>query len=70
MQLRSLDTDYFFKIPPGVEKKYASVTGNTMKHSVSGGGDNPVLLQEEEENATEETNDDANINAEANDQTG
>ena len=38
----------------------------TIKQPVSGGGGGPVLLQEEEENVAEETNDDADLNAEAN----
>ena len=33
-----------------------------MKQSVSRGGKDPVLLQEEEENKYEETNDDADVN--------
>ena len=37
-----------------------------MKQSVSRGEKNPVLLQEEEENVAEYTNDDADVNAEAN----
>ena len=37
-----------------------------MKQSVLGGGKNPVLLQEEEENVSGETNDDANVIAEEN----
>ena len=36
-----------------------------MKQSFSGVGQNPVLLQEEEENVSEDTNYDANVNAEA-----
>ena len=64
--LRSLDTDDLFKIKPVIAKKKASLTGNTMKQSVSGENNNPVLLQEEEESVSEETNDDANVNTEAN----
>ena len=45
-QLISLDTDDLFKRTPGVYEKQVSVTVNTMKHSVSGGEKNPVLLQE------------------------
>ena len=37
-----------------------------MKQSVSRKKKNPVLLQEEEGNLSEETNDDADVNAEAN----
>ena len=37
-----------------------------MTQSVSGGGKNQDLLQEEEENVAEETNDYADVNAEAN----
>ena len=37
-----------------------------MKQSVSRVKKNPVLLQEEEENVAEETNDDADVNVEAN----
>ena len=65
-QLISLDTDNSFKITPDVDEKQATVTGNTVKQSVSRGGENPVLLQEEEENISEETNDDSDVNAEAN----
>ena len=36
-----------------------------MKHSFSRGGENPVLLQEKE-NVSEDTNDDADVNTEAN----
>ena len=49
----SLDTDKFFKITPGVDEKQASVTGNKVKQSVSGGKKNQFLLQEEEENIVE-----------------
>ena len=67
LQLRSLDTDYFFKRTPVVDEKQASVTVNTVKLSVSGGGaGNPFLLQEEEETVAEDTNDYADVNAEAN----
>ena len=34
-QLKSLDTDYFFKTTPVVDDIQASVTGNTMKQSAS-----------------------------------
>ena len=34
-QLRSLDTDVFFKRTPGVYEKQASVTVNTTKQSVT-----------------------------------
>ena len=34
-QLISLDTDDLFKRTPDVDEKQASVTGNTMKQSVS-----------------------------------
>ena len=37
LQLISLDKYDFFKITPVVDEKQASVTGNTMKKSVSGG---------------------------------
>ena len=37
-----------------------------MKQSVSGEGGNPFLLQEEEWNVAEDTNDDADVNVEAN----
>ena len=37
-----------------------------MRQSVSWGKKNPVLLQKEEENVAEETNDDAGVNSEAN----
>ena len=47
-KLRSLDTDDLFKRTPGVYEKQAVVTGNKVKHSVSVGGNNPVLLQQEE----------------------
>ena len=50
-QLRYLDIDYLFKRTLVVDEKRASVTVNTPKQSVSRGGENPVLLQEEEENA-------------------
>ena len=50
LQLRSLDTDNFFKRTPGVDNKKAIVTGNTIKYSPSGRGKNPYLLQQEEEN--------------------
>ena len=36
-ELISLDKGYFFNMIPGVDEKQASVTGNTMKQSVSGG---------------------------------
>ena len=65
-KLRSLDIDDFFKITPDVDEKQASVTGNTVKQLVFRGGENPVLLQEEEENVAEDTNDDAGVNAKAN----
>ena len=65
-QLISLDTYDLFKRTPNVDEKQASVTGNTIKQSVSRGGKNTDLLQEEEENVSEETNDDANVNTEAN----
>ena len=42
-QLRSLDSDDFFKTTPGVDEKKASVTGNTLKKSVH--EKNPVLWQ-------------------------
>ena len=35
-----------------------------MNKSVYGGGKNPVLLQDEEENVAEDTNDNADVNAE------
>ena len=66
MQLISLDTDDFFKRTLGVDEKQASVTGNTTKQSVYKKKQNPVLLQEEEENIAEETNYDAYVNVEAN----
>ena len=44
-QLRSLDTDNFFKITPGVEVKQVSVTVDKMKQSVSGVKKNQFLLQ-------------------------
>ena len=47
-QLRSLDTDDFFKRTSAVDEKQANVTVNTMKQSVFGEQKNPVLLQEEE----------------------
>ena len=65
-QLISPDKDYFFKVTPGIDEKQASVTGNTTKQSVSGGEKNLVLLQEKEEKLSEETNYDADVNAEAN----
>ena len=37
-----------------------------MKQSVSRGKNNPVLLQQEEENVAEETNDYADVNLEEN----
>ena len=37
-----------------------------MKQSISGGGKNPDLLQEEEENVAEEANDDDAVNVESN----
>ena len=37
-----------------------------MRQSVCQGKNNPVLLKEEEENVSEETNDDAGVNSEAN----
>ena len=37
-----------------------------MKQSVLGGKRNPCLLQKEEENVDEETNDDSDVNIEAN----
>ena len=36
-EIRSLDTDDFFKITPVVDEKQYSVTGNTTRQSVSGG---------------------------------
>ena len=49
-------------------KKKARITGYKTKQSVSevGGGENTYLLQQEEENVYEETNDDADVNTEAN----
>ena len=38
-QLRSLDTDHLFKMTPFFDDRQASVTGNKMKQSVSGGGE-------------------------------
>ena len=65
-QLRFLDIYDFLKRTPGVDEKQAIVTVNTTKQSVSGGrGENPVLLQEEE-NVAEETNYYADVNSEAN----
>ena len=46
-QLRSLDTYSSFERTPVVDNTQASVTGNTIKQSAS--ENNPVLLQEEEE---------------------
>ena len=66
LQLRSIDTEYLFKRTPAVDEKQASVTVNTMKHSVFGRGKNPDLLKIEQENASEETNDDSGVNVEAN----
>ena len=43
-QLRFLDIDGLFKIEPVVDEIRASVTGNTMKQSVSGEEKNPDLL--------------------------
>ena len=60
-QLRYLHTYIFFKRTPFVDEKQASVTGNTIKQSVAGGGENLYLLQEAEENISEEANDDADI---------
>ena len=37
-----------------------------MKQSVSGENNNPVVLQEEEENVAEKTNYDSDVNAKAN----
>ena len=65
-QLRSLDTDDFFKRTPVVDKKKAIVNGNRITQSVSWNNNNPVLLQEEEENVAEKTNDDADVNVESN----
>ena len=65
-KLRSLNTYYLFKGTPVVDEKQAILSVNTMKQSVSRGEKNPVLLREEEENVAEETNDDADVNAEAN----
>ena len=45
-ELKSLDTDYFFKITPVFDEKWAGVTGKTTKQSFSGEGKNPFLLQE------------------------
>ena len=63
-QLRSLDTDKFFKVISVVDDIQASVTINTMKQWSS--RKNPDLLQKEEENVAEEANDIAAVNAEAN----
>ena len=38
LQLRSLDTDNFFKIIPGVDEKQASSTGNTNNSQFPVGG--------------------------------
>ena len=65
-QLRSLDTYDFLKITRVVDEKQASVTGNTMKQSVYVEKKNPDLMQQEEENVAEETTEDADVNAEAN----
>ena len=65
-QLRSLNTYDLFKITPGVDAKQASVTGKAEEQSVSRGKKNPVLLQQEEESSSGETNDNADVNAEAN----
>ena len=62
----SLDTDDLFKVTPNFDGKQAIVTGNTLKLSVYRGEKNPILLQEEEENLAEETNDDADVNSEEN----
>ena len=62
--LRSLDTDDLFKRTTVVDEKQASVNGNTMQQSVSQGG-GTVLLEEEEGNVSEYTNDDSGVNAEA-----
>ena len=61
-KLRSLDTDDFFNRTPKFDEDQAGVTRNTVKHSVSGEGDDPVLLQEKEQNVAEETNDDDDEN--------
>ena len=62
----SLDTDDLFKRTPNFDEKQAIVTVNTVKLSVYRGEKNSILLQEEEENVAEETNYDADVNAEAN----
>ena len=61
-KLRSLYTYDFSKIKPVVKYIQASTTGNTMKYSVSGGGNNTDLLQEEKENIAEEANNNAAVN--------
>ena len=65
-QLISLYTYDLFKRTPVFDEKQASVTENTTKQSVYGEKSYLVLLQEKEENVAEETNDDADINEEAN----
>ena len=64
-QLRLLDTNDFFKRTPVVDEIQYSVNGNAIEKSASG-KNNPDLLQEEEEQEYEETNDDADVNPEAN----
>ena len=65
-KLESLYNEDFFKKTPVVDDIQASLTGNTIEQSASGKKNNPDLLQEEEEQEVEEANDDADVNAEAN----
>ena len=44
LQLRSLDTDNFIKTTPCVDDIQATVTGNTMKKSVSGGRGESIFI--------------------------
>ena len=61
LQLRSRDTNAFFKMTPVVDDIQASVTVNTIEQSDSEGGKNPIFLQE-----SEDANNDTGVNAEEN----
>ena len=62
LQLKYLDTDDFFKRKSVVDDIQASLTGNTIEHSTSERKNKPYLLQEDEEQESEEANDDADVN--------
>ena len=57
----------FFKRKPVVgDIQASSLTGNKIEQSASGKKNNPYLLQDYKEQEAEETNDDADVNSEAN----